>query len=153
MPIQAKYVHTNIVARDWRRLAKFYEEVLGCVPLPPERDYSGAWVNDVTAIVGDVSLRGIHLRLPGHGDSGPTLEIFEYSPQPPRPPIAANQPGFAHIAFHVSDVPAARQAILDAGGQDLGKLHTMQVRNAGRITLIYMTDPEGNIIELQHWDK
>lgn len=25
MPIQARYVHTNIVAKDWKRLARFYE--------------------------------------------------------------------------------------------------------------------------------
>ena len=25
-----KYVHTNIISRDWRRLAQFYEDVFGC---------------------------------------------------------------------------------------------------------------------------
>ena len=152
MPLSAKYVHTNVVARDWRRLAEFYETVFGCVPVPPERNYQGSWVEDVTALK-DVSLSGMHLQLPGYGDDGPTLEIFEYNHQPQRPPVAVNQPGFAHIAFHVEDVPAARQAVLEAGGGDLGKLHTMDVPGAGRITLIYMTDPEGNIIELQHWSR
>jgi catechol-2,3-dioxygenase len=28
---------------------------------------------------------------------------------------------------------------------------TVEIRDAGTITLIYMTDPEGNIIELQKW--
>jgi predicted enzyme related to lactoylglutathione lyase len=149
----ASYTHTNIVAADWRQLAKFYENVFGCVPVPPERHYEGRWINDVTALTEDVSLKGIHLRLPGHGPNGPTLEIFEYSSQPPRPAIAANQPGFAHIAFHVDDVPTARSAVIDAGGRDLGKLHSMQVPGAGTITLIYMTDPEGNIVELQNWSK
>lgn len=37
----AKYVHTNLVAHDWRRLAHFYQEVLGCVPVPPERNLCG----------------------------------------------------------------------------------------------------------------
>jgi predicted enzyme related to lactoylglutathione lyase len=60
-------------------------------------------------------------------------------------------PGFVHIAFHVDDVPTARAAVLAGGGRDLGKLHSMEVPGAGTITLIYMTDPEGNIIELQHW--
>jgi hypothetical protein len=31
-----KYVHTNLLSRDWRRLADFYEEVFGCVRLLPE---------------------------------------------------------------------------------------------------------------------
>jgi predicted enzyme related to lactoylglutathione lyase len=151
MTFDAKYVHTNIVAKNWRDLADFYQQVFGCVPMPPERDYHGSWINEVTAIDEPVSIEGMHLRLPGYDEHGPTLEIFQYSEQPPRPPVAANQPGFAHIAFHVSDIESARQAVLDAGGKDLGKLHSMQVRDAGHISLIYMTDPEGNIIELQHW--
>jgi len=28
----ARYVHTNLVALDWRRLAAFYVEVFGCWP-------------------------------------------------------------------------------------------------------------------------
>jgi catechol-2,3-dioxygenase len=28
---------------------------------------------------------------------------------------------------------------------------TIDIKGAGRLTLIYMTDPEGNIIELQKW--
>ena len=137
MPIQAKYVHTNIVAEDWRALVRFYQDVFGCIPLPPERDYQGPWITDVTTIA-DVSIQGMHVQLPG-------------SRQPDRPPAATNLPGFAHIAFHVDDVPKARQAVLDGGGHDLGKIHQMDVPGAGTITLVYMTDPEGNIVELQNW--
>ena len=32
MTISAKYTHTNLVARDWKKLARFYEEVFGCLP-------------------------------------------------------------------------------------------------------------------------
>ena len=34
----ARYVHTNLIARDWRELARFYVEVFGCELVPPERD-------------------------------------------------------------------------------------------------------------------
>ena len=37
------------------------------------------------------------------------------------------------------------------GGRDVGKLVTLDIAGAGKLTLIYMTDPEGNIIELQKW--
>jgi predicted enzyme related to lactoylglutathione lyase len=148
----AKYVHTNIVARDWRALAEFYQNVFACTPVPPERHYQGPWVAAVTGLA-DVSLEGIHLRVPGYGEQGPTLEIFQYSRQPDRPTPATNQPGFAHIAFHVDDVSQARQEVLSAGGADLGKMHSMEVPNAGTVTLVYMTDPEGNIIELQNWSS
>lgn len=48
MPIQAKYAHTNLTARDWRRLARFYCEVFNCVPKGPERDLSGLWLDELT---------------------------------------------------------------------------------------------------------
>jgi len=150
MTINARYAHTNIVAEDWKKLAKFYEEVFGCTPVPPERDLSGQWLADCNAVP-DASIRGIHLRLPGYGSEGPTLEIFEYNHLEERPKTAANRPGFAHIAFAVDDVEAAREAVLAGGGGTLGKLVSVEIAGAGQITLIYMTDPEGNIIELQKW--
>ena len=33
----------------------------------------------------------------------------------------------------------------------VGDLVTLDIPGAGRLTLVYMTDPEGNIIELQRW--
>ena len=36
MGLPAKYVHTNLIAQDWRALASFYQEAFGCVPVPPE---------------------------------------------------------------------------------------------------------------------
>lgn len=40
--MQARYIHTNLIADDWRSLSRFYVEVFGCVPVPPERDYTGS---------------------------------------------------------------------------------------------------------------
>jgi len=151
MPLAATYAHTNIVARDWQTLARFYETVFGCESLPPERHYEGDWVRDVTGLTGELRIDGIHLRLPGHGPKGPTLEIFQYNEAAENLPPAANRLGFAHLAFHVPDVDAAREAVLEAGGKDLGKVHRMDVPGAGHITLVYLTDPEGNIVELQTW--
>jgi predicted enzyme related to lactoylglutathione lyase len=150
MAIKARFVHTNIVAQDWKGLARFYEQVLGCTPLPPERNISGAWLDDATGLPG-AQIRGIHLRLPGHGVEGPTLEIFQYLRHVDRPHTAINRPGLAHLAFAVDDVEAAREAILEAGGSSIGKTTTVQIPGAGTITFIYLTDPEGNILELQRW--
>jgi hypothetical protein len=36
-----RYLHTNLIARDWQRLAAFYELVFGCVRVLPERHLSG----------------------------------------------------------------------------------------------------------------
>jgi predicted enzyme related to lactoylglutathione lyase len=34
-----RYVHTNLIARDWRALAKFYTGVFGCEFVPPAGEY------------------------------------------------------------------------------------------------------------------
>ena len=67
MIISTRFVHTNLVARNWQRLARFYEQVFDCTPVPPERDLSGQWLEEATGIPG-AHIRGIHLRLPGYGD-------------------------------------------------------------------------------------
>ncbi|MEJ2701732.1 MAG: VOC family protein [Sedimentisphaerales bacterium] len=148
--MKAKYRHTNIVAKDWRKVAEFYERVFGSEPVPPERAAVGEWVEKCTGVPG-AEVRGIHLRLPGYGDDGPTLEIFQYNIAEERPETAINRPGLAHLAFEVEDVEATRNEVLAAGGGCVGELITTGIRGAGTITLIYMTDPEGNIIELQKW--
>jgi predicted enzyme related to lactoylglutathione lyase len=151
-PIHARYVHTNLIARDWQALARFYEEVFGCVRVPPERDLSGPDMEAGTGIPG-AHLRGVHLRLPGHSEAGPTLEIFTYNRLEERPATAVNRPGFSHLAFSVDDVAAARAAVLAAGGQSVGGVVTVEVKGGGRVTWCYVTDPEGNVIELQAWAK
>ena len=78
-----RYAHTNIVCRDWRALSRFYIEVFDCQPVPPERDLKGAWLDRATGLR-NAHLTGQHLRLPGFGEHGPTLEIFQYDEMPPR---------------------------------------------------------------------
>jgi predicted enzyme related to lactoylglutathione lyase len=150
MPIQAKYVHTNLIARDWKKLVRFYIEVFGCAPKGPERDLSGAWLDETTSLP-NAHLTGIHLRLPGYGDDGPTLEIFSYDELVECDRPAANRCGFAHIAFGVEDVDVALQAVIAAGGGLVGKVATTDVQGVGKLRVVYARDPEGNIIELQKW--
>ncbi len=150
MGFAVKYVHTNLVAEDWRALAGFYQELFGCTPVPPERDLQGEQLEAGTGVPG-AHLRGVHLRLPGWGEGGPTLEIFNYSTLESRARTAVNRPGFGHIAFAVEDVAAARQAVLAAGGQPVGEVVTLELPTGARVTWCYVTDPEGNVIELQAW--
>ncbi|MEP6681122.1 MAG: VOC family protein [Chloroflexota bacterium] len=148
--INARYGHTNLIARDWRMLAGWYERIFGCVPVPPERDYRGADLEAGTGVPG-AALRGVHLRLPGYGDEGPTLEIYQYERAEPAPVPAVNRPGFGHIAFVVDDVGAARAEVLESGGTGVGDVVTLQTADGRRVTWCYVTDPEGNILELQSW--
>lgn len=146
----ARYAHTNLIARDWRALARFYETHFGCVPVPPERDYSGPDL-EAGSGVPNAALRGVHLRLPGHGVDGPTLEIFSYSHFAEGAAPAVNRPGFGHIAFAVASVFDARSEVLDAGGKAIGEIVSLTTAAGGRVTWCYVTDPEGNVIELQSW--
>lgn len=146
VPLRARFIHTNLIARNWRKLAEFYEQVFSCMPLPPERALAGKWLERSTGVP-DSQLYGIHVRLPGYGDDGPTLEIFQYNRQEELPAPAVNRPGFAHIAFAVEDVEAARDAVIAAGGGVVDDLVSVNIPGAGRVTFVYATDPEGNIIE------
>lgn len=146
--LKARYIHTNIIARDWRALAAFYREAFGCRPSGPERDASGEWLDRGTGLSG-ARIRGAHLLLPGHGEGGPTLEIFAYSENAPRPGPGANREGITHIAFEVDDIEEALKRVLEHGGALLGEISRAGVEGAGTFTFVYVTDPEGNIIELQ----
>jgi catechol 2,3-dioxygenase-like lactoylglutathione lyase family enzyme len=149
--MHARFAHVNFIARDWRKLAASYQDVLGCLSVPPERDLKGNWLERGTGVRG-AHLEGIHLRLPGHGDAGPTLEILTYHVVLGGPPPLANRAGFTHIAFAVEDVAQARDAVLAAVGSTLGTIESVAIPGVGTITVVYVRDPEGNIIELQHRD-
>jgi predicted enzyme related to lactoylglutathione lyase len=148
--IDARFGHVNVIARDWQKLADFYEAVFGMQIVPPLRDYRGPDLEAGTGIAG-AALRGAHLRLPGLGPDGPTLEIYQYESGPAGLPAAANRPGYQHIAFAVPDVPAAREAVVSAGGRKVGAIVTATTADGRRVTWTYVTDPEDNIVELQSW--
>jgi len=148
-----KFVHTNLIAKDWRSLSRFYIEVFGCKPVYPERNLSGEWLEKTTGVPG-ARLRGIHLALPGY-ENGPTLEIYEYEPTiPEEGENRADRQGFRHIAFHVETPEAVRDMydrLVEHGGKPLGEIVQKEYEGIGLLTVVYARDPEGNIIEIQNW--
>ncbi len=145
-----RYAHTNIAAKDFKVLAQFYMDVFGCKMKPPERNLSGDWLDKATGLT-SAKLKGVHLILPGHGEKGPTLEIFTYEAMVIQGPIMANHTGFTHLAFEVEDVEKTFKKALEKGGAALGEVTQKEVEGVGLLTFVYFRDPEGNIIEIQSW--
>jgi predicted enzyme related to lactoylglutathione lyase len=50
-------------------------------------------------------------------------------------------------------VAAARETVLAEGGGVVGEVVTTGTSDGRRVTWTYLTDPEGNIIELQSWSE
>lgn len=147
-----KYVHTNIIAKNWRKLSDFYINVFDCIPLLPERNLSGEWLDNLTKIK-NCKIKGIHLALPGYID-GPTLEIFSYEPENAYNPARhLNSIGLAHTAFHVDNIKNTLDKLTNNGGKIHGELVSNDYGELGILTVAYAADPEGNFIEIQHWTK
>ena len=145
-----RFAHTNIAARDWKKLSRFYIDVFDCTIKPPERKLSGAWLDKATGL-SNAQLEGVHLVLPGYGENGPTLEIFTYAEMDDASPIMANHPGFTHIAFEVESIEGIYEKALKHGAETLGEIVEKKVPGVGVLQFVYFRDPESNIIEIQSW--
>ncbi|WP_158259106.1 VOC family protein [Flagellimonas meridianipacifica] len=146
-----RYAHTNIVSADWKKLVAFYVEVFQCRLIPPIRRQSGKWLEKGMGLK-DAQLEGAHLLLPGHGENGPTLEIYQHRTIENQKAILPNKRGFAHIAFEVDNVQEVLEDLIKYGGKSFGEITKKKVDDVGEITFVYARDPEGNLIELQHWN-
>jgi glyoxylase I family protein len=144
-----RYSHTNIVARDPEGLSAFYVDVFECVRSGPTRDLEGAWLERGMGLPG-ARVHGFHLTLPGHGASGPTLEIYSLDDVQPGP-VEVARLGLMHLAFAVDDIHGTLDRMLAAGGEKLGEIAEAVIPGVGRADFVYARDPEGNIVELQAW--
>ncbi len=147
-----RYVHTNLIAKDWRKVSQFYQKVFHCKPVPPERNLKGEWVDKLTGI-SSAHIQGEHLLLPGYSEEHPTLEIFSYSRMGDNDLERINMPGFAHLAFEVDDVQETLKEVLAEGGGQVGEVVEEIYPNNMKATFVYAKDIEGNIIELQSWEQ
>ncbi len=140
-----QFSHINIIAKDWKAIAKFYTTVFSCTPLPDGDELAGPWIDRLTGIPG-AKLRGVHLLLP---NSPIALEIFSYTDMVEQSQTYPNTQGFTHIAFTVDNLEEIVQKVLQQGGSLVGDVVEKSFPNSGTFALVYLRDPEGNIIELQ----
>src|SRR5262245_7930506 len=143
MPIRAKDVHTNLIAKDCKQLVRHYLEWFGFETQGPERDLSATWLYKLNSVP-NARLRGIHLQLPGYDDDGPTLEIFSYDQLIERGLPRANECEFGHIAFAVEEVDEALKAVIEAGGGAGGELATAEIERVGQDRMGVESDREGH---------
>ena len=129
----------------WRNFTKRCSDVF---QKGHERNLKGDWLDKATGLSG-ARIRGVHLALPGCGEDGPTLEIFSYNTICDRPFPKPDEPGFGHLAFVVDDMEEAARKILDAGGRAVGTLTRLELPDKTVLWFQYLTDPEGNILEIQ----
>jgi len=145
-----KFAHTNIISSNWKVLADFYIQTFDCKIVPPIRKQSGPWLDNGTGVK-NAELEGAHLLLPGHGEHGPTLEIYQYKHIENQPTVMPNTKGFGHIAFEVDSVESVVKKLLQHGGTTFGNITKRAINGVGEITFIYARDPEGNLVEIQSW--
>jgi len=145
-----RYAHTNIVAKDAKKLIDFYKAVLGCQSIGETRDLRGEWLDTLTGLSG-AHITGEHLLLPGYGKDHPTLEIFQYDAHAGDLPRVINRPGIAHLAFAVDDVEQTLADVVKAGGGAVGGRIVNRYPDGRTLDAVYARDPEGNILELQSW--
>lgn len=112
--------HVSFPVRDLDRSVRFYEDVLGLVPLPrPNLPFPGAWLG------GD----GIQVHLIVPPDGAPLG-----NPPPSLNPLAG------HVAFAIADYDAVVRALHAAGVETL--------EAGSEIGQLWVRDPDGHLIEL-----
>lgn len=145
-----RYVHTNIIAKDHKKLIGFYKNVFQCRSIGETRDLRGEWLDRLTGIDGS-HIVGEHLCLPGYTQDHPTIEIFSYDEMPEAAVPRINRCGIAHLAFEVDDVEETLAKLLREGGSQLGEVVRAEYDDGKKAVFVYAADCEGNIIELQSW--
>lgn len=136
--------HVSLATPDLDRMINFYSALLG--GQEPRhvgwlRAVSGDTVDMVSGLAGsEIEMAWFQLR-------NLEIEIFQYHSHPterltePRP---LDAPGYNMIVFDVSDIEAARQRFIDAGGEIVTEAGPL---DGGEI--IFGRDPDGNLIGLQ----
>ncbi|QDG79201.1 VOC family protein [Labrenzia sp. PHM005] len=140
-----QFKHISLVARNAAHLAEFYKSIFGCTEIRSPKTLTGEAVSRGNGLPGSEIL-SIWLSLPGV--DGPFLEIHEYRAAVERPVPQVNEPGYGHMSFSVGDIRATSAAILQSGGKALGEITNFGTEESP-VLLVYIRDPEGNILELE----
>lgn len=137
-----RFGHLGICVTSLAASVPFYRDLLGFRPLT-KTDVRGA---DADRLLG---LEGVDQTSAFLERDGVRIALFEFrSPKspPPSPPRAMNEPGMAAIMLRVDDLDATLAKMREAGVHVLDSTLTDYPAYGSR--LVFVTDPDGTMIEL-----
>jgi glyoxylase I family protein len=118
--------HTAIASPDPERLAQWYVETLGF-----KINYQSK--NSRTVFV--------------KAENGTMIEIIEAA-HPAAGAAKLDDPGIRHLALTVADFPSACERL-----KELGVAFLTEPTTKGGNSLVFFTDPDGNLLHLLHREK
>ena len=141
----AGFSHVGICVRDLEASSRFYAEVLGFRQIY-SMDFADGQVTATMERPGAFTSRMF-----GRGDLRVELLWWHDTdpaalPEPTRPPM--DRPGFTHLSFRVDDVHDLVEAAERCGGAVWPATLTTIGEGDGAVSLLYLTDPDGNRIEV-----
>lgn len=137
--------HVSLTARDAKALSSFYKEAFGLADLRPPRRLCGETVSRGNGLANS-DIYVVWLSPPE--TARPFLEIMQYDHTLDRSVPAVNEPGFGHLAFEVPDLSDTLEKVLRLGGKLQGKNANFGTKEDPHL-IVYVRDPEENIIELE----
>ena len=138
-----RYVHTNIIAKDHKKLIDFYKAVFGCRSIGETRDLRGEWLDKLSGIT-NAHIIGEHLVLPGYGEDHPTIEIFSYDHMVSDSAHSVNAYWFcAPCVCEVDNVAATLEKLLANGGGIVSEIWLKQyTKTVGKQHLFMLPIPK-----------
>ena len=124
-----KYLHTMVRVSDVDKSMDFYCNKLGLKE-----------VRRMDSKQGRFTL--IYLAAPGDEDAQVEL-TYNWDPE-----NYGEGRNFGHIAFEVDDLETGIGRVIAAGGSQLGEVVEWTAPSGAVARFVYLTDPEGNIIDL-----
>ncbi len=126
---QARIAHVGVAVRDLDEAVRFYRDVLGVAPHPPE-------TADGATIVG-LSLGGSDIELLSAADTASPIGKY----------LAKHGPGIHHVCFVVPDLEAALARCRDAGFQLIDQV-PLPGADGRRVAFVHPKATAGILIEL-----
>ncbi|BBZ15369.1 VOC family protein [Mycobacterium branderi] len=140
--------HVGLCVADLRTSLRFYTEGLGFEVA--ETYDAGAEVAGAAEITGSTQLTSQMITKDGF-----RLELLWWA-EPGcvgAPPGTRNQVGLTHLSFEVDDLPSAEARLVAHGATVIESTRTSVRNDDVGYDLVFLTDPDGNRIELLEWNN